>query len=116
MTPLELENLQHALGVDQYGRGAMYRNSFVTSPGCDDHAACMRLVDAGLMTVTPGGPIFGGMDCFRVTDAGKLAVMMQSPSPARRTRAQRRYKLFLKFDGATSFGEFLKSPYRQVRS
>ncbi len=38
MTPRQLEILQHALGVDKYGQGDMYRNHFCA--GGDDEAVC----------------------------------------------------------------------------
>jgi len=37
----QLEILQHSLGVDQYGRGEMYRNHFCA--GADDEPACREL-------------------------------------------------------------------------
>ena len=47
ITPAQLEILQHALGVDQYGRGEMYRNHFCA--GGDDEATCRELVEMGYM-------------------------------------------------------------------
>lgn len=38
--------LQHALGLDQYGRGREYRNHFCTGPGSVDFLPCRALGDA----------------------------------------------------------------------
>ncbi len=64
-----LHILQHALGVDQFGRGEQYRSHFVTGEGSDDHADCVALADAGLMTRHAGNALTGEMDLFRVTAA-----------------------------------------------
>src|SRR6478609_3022343 len=43
----QLHILQHSLGLDEHGRGTMYRSHFVTGEGSKDHADCMALVEAG---------------------------------------------------------------------
>jgi len=47
LTPRQLEILRHALGVDQYGRGEMYRRHFCA--GGDDETVCRELVALGFM-------------------------------------------------------------------
>ncbi len=47
MTVRQLEILQHALGVDEYGRGQMYRNHFCA--GGSDEDICRELVALGYM-------------------------------------------------------------------
>ena len=83
----QLHILQHSLGLDRFGRGTFYRNHFVTGEGSMDHADCMALVHAGLMTMRKGHPLSGGDDVFWVTDRGKAAVVEQSPSPPKLSRS-----------------------------
>lgn len=102
--------LQHALGVDRYGRGEQYRSHFVTGAGNDDHAACMQLVAAGLMTRRAGDTLpFGGDDLFHVTDTGRAFVAEHSPAPPKLTAGQRRYRDYLDADSDLSFGEWLRA-------
>ena len=75
----QLHILQHSLGLDRYGRGTMYRNRFVTGAGSIDHPACLALVDQGFMTRRANVELFGGDDIFTVTEAGKRAVVAESP-------------------------------------
>ncbi|UXS00803.1 hypothetical protein [Agrobacterium tumefaciens] len=104
----QLHILQHSLGLDEYGRGSMYRNHFVTGEGSKDHAACMSLVAAGYMAVRKNHPLAGGDDCFTVTEEGKRAVIANSPSPPKLTRGQQNYQDYLDYDGSLPFIEFLK--------
>jgi len=113
MDSKQLHILQHSLGLDQYGRGSMYRNHFVTGEGSMDHADCMALVASGLMTVRSGNALSGGDDVFRVTDAGKIAVVERSPSPPRFTRSQQNYQDWLSYDSSLSFIEYVKAKSRQ---
>lgn len=111
MDPKQLHILQHSLGLDQYGHGTFYRNHFVTGEGSKDHADCMALVNAGLMTVRTGTPLSGGDDVFRVTDAGKVAVAEHSPpppTPPKLTRGQKNYRDWLHYDSSLSFIEYVK--------
>lgn len=103
-----LSVLQHALGVDEFGRGQQYRSHFVTGTGCADHAACMEAVAGGLMTRRDGSPVTGGDDLFLVTAAGRAHVAEFSPAPPKRTRSQRRYQDYLDADSRLSFGERLR--------
>jgi hypothetical protein len=113
MTPDLLHILQHSLGVDQYGRGQMYRSHFVTSAGYRDHDVCLQLCELGYM-VNHGqrmGELTGGSDLFIVTDAGKEAVRRESPQPPpepKWTRSKRRYQEFLNADTGLTFAEWLK--------
>ncbi|MCG3177487.1 MAG: hypothetical protein MOGMAGMI_02461 [Candidatus Omnitrophica bacterium] len=103
LTPEELHVLQHTLGIDQYGRGEMYRNYFW---GQDDR--CENMVACGYMRLVqnPTGDVL-----YVVTDAGKKAVLAQSPAPPKLTRSQARYQKYLDTgaDYCMSFGEWLRS-------
>lgn len=109
LTDRELGVLHHALGLDAYGRGQMYRNHFVTGEASDDHPDCMALVDMGLMTRRPGSPLTGGDALFTVTGAGKAAALAQSPPAPKPTRSQARYARYLRISDVTgmSFRQFL---------
>lgn len=106
MKPLHLEILQHALGVDQYGRGSQYRNHYVG--GAED---CRSLVALGYMIERPASELTGGDPLFHVTEEGKHAVTMHSPPPPKLTRSQRRYRYWLDVGDACglTFGEWLKA-------
>ena len=98
--------LRHSLGLT-YG-DTIYRNHFVTGEGSDDHPHCMALVEAGLMRRTEPNAATGGMDLFRVTEAGKAVAVAHSP---KLTRGQRRYREWLDVSDVTglSFGDWLKA-------
>jgi hypothetical protein len=104
LTARQLEILQHALGVDEYGRGQMYRNHFCA--GGSDEDVCRELVALGFMETFSRSwlPYY---NCI-VTAAGRSAMLAQSPTPPRLTRAQERYQRFLRADSGVSFGEWLK--------
>jgi hypothetical protein len=104
-----LHILQHALGMDVYGRGTGYRNHFVTGASSVDHTTCMDLVQMGLMTCRDGNAISGGDDIFYVTPAGKVYVQEHSAKPPKLTRSQKRYESYLAADSDMSFGEWMKS-------
>lgn len=105
MTAEQLEILQHALGVDEYGRGDMYRNHFCA--GGSDEAICRELVALGYMTTFERSylPYY---NC-KVTEAGKAAMLAESPKPPKLTRGQQRYRKFLREDSGLSFGEWLRA-------
>jgi hypothetical protein len=103
MTPAQLHTLQHALGVDQYGQGEMFRNHYVGG-----ETECRPLVALSFMTEHRPSELTGGDLWFRVTDAGKHAVRDLSPAPPKLTRSQRRYREFLKEDSGLTFGEWMK--------
>lgn len=113
MDSKQIHILQHSLGLDQYGQGTFYRNRFVTGEGSLDHADCMALVDAGYMGVRRNHPLAGGDDFFWVTEAGKVAVVEESPAPPKLTRSQQNYQRWLDYDGSMSFIEFLKWKSRE---
>ena len=110
MRDQSLHILQHALGLDDYGRGKEYRNHYVADEGCDGFAECMAHVEAGRMFRRGPSDLYGGRKsyCFTVTDAGRAYVREHSPKPPKRTRAQRRYAEWLEADCGLSFGEWLK--------
>jgi hypothetical protein len=104
MKPRQLEILQHALGVDKYGRGEMYRNHFCA--GGDDEATCRELVALGYMRTFERSylPYY---NCT-VTESGKSAMLAESPTPPKLSRSQKRYRAFLRADTGRPFGEWLK--------
>lgn len=103
-----LHILQHSLGCDEFGRGTMYRNHFVTGEGSDDYPICMEAVALGLMNRRDGFEMTGGMDLFTVTVEGKQWMAENSPAPPKLTRSQRRYQAFLNADTGLSFIEFAR--------
>lgn len=46
---MNLQILQHSLGLNQYGQGQHERNHFVTGPESQDFLDCGSLVVAGFM-------------------------------------------------------------------
>lgn len=86
-----LEILQHALGVDQYGRGPRYRNHYCA--GGKDVADCAELVALGYMRSFEREwlPYF---NCT-VTPEGIAAMLRESPAPPKLTRSQQRYRKWL---------------------
>ena len=104
MTHEQLEILQHALGVDQYGRGEMYRNHFCA--GGSDEAICRELVALGYMQnfELEGLPYY---NCV-VTEAGKAAMLAESPKPPKLTRSQIRYQRYLDADTGEKFSEWIR--------
>lgn len=109
MTDPVLPILQHALGVDRFGRGNMYRDHFVAGPGHADYDTCMTAAEAGLMRRYDAPHLCGGV-LFIVTEAGRAYVRAESPRPDRRQLARDRYARFLDvrdiFPDLT-FGQFL---------
>lgn len=103
-----LHLLQHALGLDDYGRGTNYRNHFVTGAGGDDWDLLNQAVTNGLAMRHDPRELFGGDYCFTVTEAGKKWVRENSPKPPTLTRSQKRYEEFLRHDSGMRFGEWLK--------
>jgi hypothetical protein len=109
----QLHILQHALGLDEYGRGTMYRSHFVTGEGSKDHADCMALVEAGYMGVRKNHPLAGGDDGFWVTEAGKLAAVANSPAPPKLSRSKQRYLDYLAADCSMTFIEYCRYKTRR---
>lgn len=104
----QLSILSHTLGVGEDGCAPSYRNHFVTGEGGRDHALCMALVAAGLMTRHSGNALTGGSDVFGATNAGRLAAV---GTPPKLTRSQQRYREYLRLDSNLSFIDWLRSPY-----
>jgi hypothetical protein len=102
-----LEILQHALGLDQYGRGYCYRSHYVA--GLSDCVVCRELVVEGLMREGKAGPLTGGAPVFYVTRLGVSWVRENSPAPPKLSAGQKRYRAYLDEDSGLSFGEWLKS-------
>lgn len=105
MKPEQLHILQHALGLDEYGQGRMYRNRFCA--GGKDEAICRELVAMGYMVQHPTTQWLPYFNCS-VTKEGKAAVSRESPKPPKLTRAQKNYRAFLDADTGESFSEWLK--------
>ncbi len=108
-----LQILQHALGLDEFGRGKSYRNHYVASDGCDGWDICHEHVAAGRMIRHEPRAIFGGGEhcCFTVTDAGREFVRATSPRPSKKQRNRERYLEWLavhEFCPDLTFGEWLK--------
>ncbi|PSS62488.1 hypothetical protein C6558_21050 [Ensifer sp. NM-2] len=116
MNPKLLHILQHSLGLDEFGRGSMCRNRFVTGEGSIDHPLCMELVKLGHMTRIANVEMFGGSDCFTVTEAGKIAAVANSPAPPKVSRSKQRYLDYLAFDSSMTFIEYCKWRDRRDRS
>lgn len=110
MTPDQLQILQHSLGVDKFGQGRICRNHFCA--GDRDEGVCRELVALGYMRTWNNSDADGRTDGFpyyncSVTDAGKSAMLAESPQPPKLTRSQKQYRAFLKADTGYSFIEWL---------
>jgi len=117
----KLQIIQHTLGLDQYGRGEMYRNRFISGPGHHDQPEIDQLVAEGLMEDCSSRvhPSLLGEESylFCVTEAGKAWVLANSQKPPRRTKEQERYRRFLEYgDWFDSFREFLQWDARPERT
>jgi hypothetical protein len=106
MTTAHLQILQHALGLDEYGRGTFYRNHFCA--GGKDERLCRELVEAGHMEQVPTSELFPYFNC-RVTPKGIDYVAFNSPTPPKLTRSQQRYRRYLQSDSGYTFIEYLSS-------
>lgn len=104
LAPRHLEILQHALGVDRYGRGARTRNHFCA--GADDEQLCRELVEMGYAKQFERTwlPYFN----ITITDEGAKVMLAASSTPPKRTRSQLRYERFLAADSGLSFREWLR--------
>jgi hypothetical protein len=90
LTAAQLQILQHSLGVDEYGRGEMYRNSFCA--GGKDEDVCRELIALGYMQQHQTTEMYPYFNCS-VTDSGKAAMRAESPKPPKLTRGQRLNRL-----------------------
>jgi hypothetical protein len=102
MNAERLSILQHALGCDQYGRGA-YRNAYHADP----YADLTWLVENGLME-DHGLQAISGMHFYTATQLGTLAMREASPVPPKLSASQRRYREWLSADCGFSFGEWIR--------
>lgn len=105
LTPPQLQILQHALGVDQYGQGRQYRDHFAA--GGEDVQICQELIALGYMRQVATTAVFQDFNC-RVTDEGKAAMLRESPKSPVLTRSQQRYRDFLAADSGVSFGTWMR--------
>lgn len=110
LTKQQLQFLQHSLGCDQYGRGEMSRNHFVTDESGEDGQVCLQLVAMGLMSNDGPRSLCGGMSVFHVTAEGKTVMRSQSPeapAPEKLSRAKQNYLAFLRADCGLTFREWM---------
>lgn len=103
----ELETLQHALGLDEFGEGRMFRNHFVAGKGSTDFLMCTSLVDLGLMVSRGASELTGGDTCFTVTANGIAYMKLHSPVKPKLTRSQQNYLNYLEADCGYTFKEWL---------
>lgn len=105
MTQEQLHVLQHALGVDKFGLGSLYRNHYV-----GESAECRALIELGYMMEMKPRSVSGGDIWFMVTNAGIKAMREESPKPPKVTRSQQRMMDYRDFADAydCSFKEFLQ--------
>lgn len=120
MTAPQLQILQHALGVDEYGRfprgwTGYTRNHFCA--GGADEDICRSLVALGYMKQHHTTEAFPYYNCS-VTDEGKAAMRRESPTPPKLSRSKQRYRNYLDSgagDCGWTFGEWLKERrYRET--
>lgn len=91
LTPSQLHIIQHSLGLDQYGRGREYRNSFVAPKDGNDWNDLQALVTGSCMVYHGPQKIFGEMHGFQVTDWGRQKMHEQSPEPPKVSKSKQRY-------------------------
>jgi hypothetical protein len=132
MSPALLHILQHSLGCDKYGQteyrgtdegdGCWWysRNRFVTDPKGKDGALCQVLVAQGYLTDHGPQQIAGGMHCYTVTEAGRDAMINESPRAPRLSKSKQRYLYWRRVAdafGNHTFGDFLTNPgFADVRA
>lgn len=112
MTPNQLQILQHSLGLDQYGQGRMYRNYFCSGDGCDPDPHCKALVELGFMGIYRKRAFCENCTDYYVTEAGKKAMIAESPAPPKLTPGQKRYREWLECADCFpdwTFGDYLKN-------
>lgn len=109
----EVEALRHALGLDPYGQGDLYRAYYVAEYGTDDYTTCKRLADQGYMVERASSDLTGGAALFLVVDkhAAQTYVVQNSPKPPKLTRSQRRYRAYLRADSSLTFKEWITRGY-----
>lgn len=117
----QIEILQHALGVGEYGDKASTRNHFVTGEGSADFKDCQALVAQGFMAVrSMAKELTGGDTCFVVTEEGRahmLANRKPRPPAPKLTKSQERYSRFLEYgDGFASFLDYCRWDAEPERS
>jgi hypothetical protein len=116
LTTGQLEILQHALGVDQYGRTPKgytpYTRNYFCAGGADE-PICKELVALGYMKQHATTEAYPYFNCS-VTDAGKKAMHAESPAPPKLSRGKKRYQEYLDADCDMTFGEWLKSRRTEV--
>ncbi|MGH6950834.1 MAG: hypothetical protein ACREH4_08175 [Vitreimonas sp.] len=74
LTAAQVENMRHALGLNQYALTKPYRNFFWTDADGEDGRTWAPLVERGLAWASKPQKDFGGTVMFAVTDAGLAAL------------------------------------------
>ena len=106
LTAAEIRILQHTYGADEYGRGGGYRSHFCAGAG--DEPICRELVALGYMRVfAPNASPLPYYNCA-ITVEGIEAMRRESPKPPKLTRAQKRYREWLRVADLIGFGDWLK--------
>lgn len=101
--------LLHALGLDQYGQGEIYRKHFCA--GGKDLGICESLVDIGAMARKDPSALTGGDALFLVTARGIAIARAKSEKPPKLTKSKRRYKAYLRSETDESFIDWLTNSY-----
>ena len=109
MTARQLEIIQHALGVDKFGRIPKGFDDYTRNHFCAgerDRPDCEALVMWGFAETFERAylPYYN----IRITELGQAAMRQESPAPPKLTRSQERYQRFLDADSGMKFGEWLK--------
>lgn len=112
--------LQHALGLDKFGRATEGgRSHFVACENSDDIQTCRAAASRGLMVEHAPSELSGGNPIFIVTSDGRKHVSVSSPKPPRMTPGQRRYRLWLDVADAfpdMQFGDWLRAGHGKAAS
>ena len=109
MTQRQLEILQHALGVDQYGRTPKGYTPYTRNHFCageSDEPDCRVLIEFGFMDEHLRTAWLPYLNCS-VTKEGIKAMHNSSPNPPQLSRSKQRYQRYLDNDSGLSFGEWL---------
>lgn len=105
----QLGILQHALGLNVYGQGEIYRKHFCA--GGRDIEICDSLVGIGAMVRKDPSALTGGDTMFLVTARGIAIARMKSEKPPKLTKSQRRYKAYLRSETDERFIDWLTNSY-----
>jgi hypothetical protein len=109
MTSEQLQILQHALGVNQYGETpkgfTQYTRNYFAA-GTRDEPICRELMALGYMQQHMKTELYPYLNCT-VTEAGKKAMRDESPKPPKLSRSKLRYLAWLDADCGMTFKEWI---------